>query len=644
MKEQNPGRRRKRLRALFSSFTESRWMDEGHVLFLSTFRRTMNQSVAVDVIKEWFDCGLMQMLMKTLSKIAGKGSLAPTWEQVRLIFISHQKDEESLFACLDEPTFQLLLSFLKGKKHDRSHLDQEWLSNDQNAFCPFHILKALGTFAMVDELDDYKMKLWETDWLSAVRPFLFGAMTTLETGEAARFITNMNWANSVDVRSKMTKIWREDPALVRRMEYLCFEGYKLFYRDIACCFGRQDQPYYFYDILNPSGDEGNERKRLNEIIQQISSAGYFFFGEWMAPSLAPILIKETTFLQRVVENQLLIPPTNEYNEKTMFVMEEIYLSGRETFRDAIESVPGLFEWLLDSAESLHPHQFGYGVLLWEFLLSLPASHPRADELYFRCLPFLEGPVTDFVATVKSMGVYSALDALLAYEKRPDVPHRFAHEWRDRLRREKDALAPAVCAQCRKEGGKLLFCSRCKTVRYCGAACQRLHYKSHKPNCSADAAQKRYQYQGDWNDAGQLDEALATCPLAFYEARSKLLLARFAVEVKSGRSNVQFLVKLFVSGRWALISDKSIPKEYIGMALDGGAFASRPYARLLLHWQCCEDYENDFLPRLDEFGAKVWLDVCEEEYGPVRQLNRSGRDAPSAYAGVTTEDLLGLDDF
>jgi hypothetical protein len=155
--------------------------------------------------------------------------------------------------------------------------------------------------------------------------------------------------------------------------------------------------------------------------------------------------------------------------------------------------------------------------------------------------------------------------------------------------------------------------------------------------NADAAQKRYQYRGDWNDAGQLDEALATCPLAFYEARSKLLLARFVVEVKSGRPNVPFLVKLFVAARAAGSgADKPIPKEYISMALDGGVFASRPYARFLLHLQC---YQDDLIARLPEFGAKGWIGVCEEKHGPIWQLSSSGQEVP--YAGVTNAELLGL---
>eukprot|EP01094_Clydonella_sp_ATCC50884_P011220 TRINITY_DN21015_c0_g1_i1.p1 TRINITY_DN21015_c0_g1~~TRINITY_DN21015_c0_g1_i1.p1 ORF type:complete len:416 (+),score=97.65 TRINITY_DN21015_c0_g1_i1:52-1248(+) len=49
------------------------------------------------------------------------------------------------------------------------------------------------------------------------------------------------------------------------------------------------------------------------------------------------------------------------------------------------------------------------------------------------------------------------------------------------------LHPKVCAVCavgkdEAKGGKLLACSRCKSVRYCSAACQRKHWPEHKKLC------------------------------------------------------------------------------------------------------------------------------------------------------------------
>ena len=46
-----------------------------------------------------------------------------------------------------------------------------------------------------------------------------------------------------------------------------------------------------------------------------------------------------------------------------------------------------------------------------------------------------------------------------------------------------AVSGLGCAKCGKEGEKLLSCGRCKKVRYCGAECQRGHWKIHKVNCA-----------------------------------------------------------------------------------------------------------------------------------------------------------------
>ena len=41
---------------------------------------------------------------------------------------------------------------------------------------------------------------------------------------------------------------------------------------------------------------------------------------------------------------------------------------------------------------------------------------------------------------------------------------------------------AACWKCGKAGGQLRNCSRCGVARYCGAECQRAHWKDHKPEC------------------------------------------------------------------------------------------------------------------------------------------------------------------
>lgn len=41
----------------------------------------------------------------------------------------------------------------------------------------------------------------------------------------------------------------------------------------------------------------------------------------------------------------------------------------------------------------------------------------------------------------------------------------------------------VCSGCGKNGGELLSCSKCKSVSYCNAECQRIHWKQgHKTQC------------------------------------------------------------------------------------------------------------------------------------------------------------------
>ena len=43
-----------------------------------------------------------------------------------------------------------------------------------------------------------------------------------------------------------------------------------------------------------------------------------------------------------------------------------------------------------------------------------------------------------------------------------------------------------CYQCGRDGASMQ-CSRCKSARYCGAECQRAHWKAHKPDCKKIAS-------------------------------------------------------------------------------------------------------------------------------------------------------------
>jgi TPR repeat protein len=60
-------------------------------------------------------------------------------------------------------------------------------------------------------------------------------------------------------------------------------------------------------------------------------------------------------------------------------------------------------------------------------------------------------------------------------------------------REDDATTTNCCAECGKaEGGdvSLKTCKSCKTVKYCGATCQRNHWSTHKKLCKLRAAELR----------------------------------------------------------------------------------------------------------------------------------------------------------
>ena len=46
----------------------------------------------------------------------------------------------------------------------------------------------------------------------------------------------------------------------------------------------------------------------------------------------------------------------------------------------------------------------------------------------------------------------------------------------------EPLAPPCCANCQKSGIKLRACSKCHAALYCSTACQRAHWRAHKPAC------------------------------------------------------------------------------------------------------------------------------------------------------------------
>jgi ankyrin repeat protein len=46
----------------------------------------------------------------------------------------------------------------------------------------------------------------------------------------------------------------------------------------------------------------------------------------------------------------------------------------------------------------------------------------------------------------------------------------------------EPLTPSCCASCQTTDCKLSACSKCHAVRYCSTACQRAHWRAHKPAC------------------------------------------------------------------------------------------------------------------------------------------------------------------
>ena len=47
---------------------------------------------------------------------------------------------------------------------------------------------------------------------------------------------------------------------------------------------------------------------------------------------------------------------------------------------------------------------------------------------------------------------------------------------------------SVCANCGKEGSNLNICNKCKTVKYCNAACKKKHRSKHKKQCERRVAE------------------------------------------------------------------------------------------------------------------------------------------------------------
>jgi splicing suppressor protein 51 len=72
----------------------------------------------------------------------------------------------------------------------------------------------------------------------------------------------------------------------------------------------------------------------------------------------------------------------------------------------------------------------------------------------------------------------------------------------------ESQGPA-CASCAKTDVHLLLCSGCKLVSYCGKACQKAHWKAHKPSCTPIKKEKQAsskpEAEEDWVDYDDFED-------------------------------------------------------------------------------------------------------------------------------------------
>ena len=74
----------------------------------------------------------------------------------------------------------------------------------------------------------------------------------------------------------------------------------------------------------------------------------------------------------------------------------------------------------------------------------------------------------------------------------------------------NALGVKTCLACGKAGAKSL-CSLCKSVRFCGRACQKVAWPGHKKECRRivrEKAEAKYRLEGPIAAAFAADSAMA----------------------------------------------------------------------------------------------------------------------------------------
>ena len=88
----------------------------------------------------------------------------------------------------------------------------------------------------------------------------------------------------------------------------------------------------------------------------------------------------------------------------------------------------------------------------------------------------------------------------------------------------------ACSLCQKTGtaGTLMVCSRCKTSRYCSAACQKDAWSSHKRDCKKWAAITLETSPAMDND-DDLDDDESDMPLKHIDAQNRNEHVTFVVQ-------------------------------------------------------------------------------------------------------------------
>ena len=95
-------------------------------------------------------------------------------------------------------------------------------------------------------------------------------------------------------------------------------------------------------------------------------------------------------------------------------------------------------------------------------------------------------------------------------KRPARPQILAMENMQNVRAALDALGVKTCLACGKAGAKSL-CTGCRSVNFCGAACQREAWRGHKRECrrvQREKAEAKARFEDPMRAAFAADEAIA----------------------------------------------------------------------------------------------------------------------------------------